>query len=360
MPRRAVLCIAGRFPLLVLVSGVTAWGALALLYSGTANALFSAVLAGAFLFCGLLTALAVGTRRRARAAVTGFVTLFAVLLGWWSGIKPSNNRDWQPDVARLAHAEINGDLVTVRNVRNFDYRSETDYTPSYYDRTYDLGKLRSVDLIAVYWMGPVIAHTILSFGFEGGDQLAISIETRKEQGETYSTTRGFFKQYEIHYVVADERDVVRLRTNYRKDPPEDVYVFRLHGPIENGRRVFLQYMQRINSLKVRPAFYNTLIDNCTTGIWMNARVNPGHAPLSWKILASGYLPEYLHGIGMLAPGVPFAELQRLGYANPRARAAGDAEDFSSLIRVGLPGQSAGAHADAVSPQFAIIESKGAR
>lgn len=337
MPRR-VLCIAGRVLLVLLVSGVTAWGALALLYSSTTNALASAVLAGAFLLCGLLTALAVGVRRQARAAVTGFALLFAVLLGWWSGIEPSNDRDWQPDVARLAHAEIKGDLVTVRNVRNFAYRSETDYTPHYYDRTYDLGKLRSVDLIAVYWMGPAIAHTILSFGFEGGEQLAISIETRKERGETYSTTRGFFKQYELHYVVADERDVVRLRTSYRKDPPEDVYVYRLHGPLENGRRVFLQYMQRINDLQARPEFYNTLIDNCTTGIWMNARINPGHVPLSWKVLASGYLPEYLHGVGMLAPGVPFAELQRLAYINPRARAAGDAEDFSRLIRVGLPGQ----------------------
>lgn len=337
MPRRA-LCIAGRVLLVLLVSGVTAWGALALLYSSTTNALASAVLAGAFLLCGLLTALAVGVRRQARAAVTGFALLFAVLLGWWSGIEPSNDRDWQPDVARLAHAEIKGDLVTVRNVRNFAYRSETDYTPHYYDRTYDLGKLRSVDLIAVYWMGPAIAHTILSFGFEGGEQLAISIETRKERGETYSTTRGFFKQYELHYVVADERDVVRLRTSYRKDPPEDVYVYRLHGPLENGRRVFLQYMQRINDLQAKPEFYNTLIDNCTTGIWMNARINPGHVPLSWKVFASGYLPEYLHGVGMLAPGVPFAELQRLGYINPRARAAGDAEDFSRLIRVGLPGQ----------------------
>jgi hypothetical protein len=138
--------------------------------------------------------------------------------------------------------------------------------------------------------------------------------------------------------VADERDVVRLRTSYRKDPPEDVYVYRLHGPLENARRVFLQYMQRINDLQARPEFYNTLIDNCTTGIWMNARINPGHVPLSWKVFASGYLPEYLHGVGMLAPGVPFAELQRLGYINPRARAAGDAEDFSRLIRVGLPGQ----------------------
>jgi hypothetical protein len=225
----------------------------------------------------------------------------------------------------------------VHNVRNFAYRSETDYTPAYYDKTYDLARLRSVDLVAVYWMGPAIAHTILSFGFEGGDQLAISIETRKERGESYSTTRGFFKQYELYYVVADERDVIRLRTNYRKDPAEDVYLYRLHGPLENGRRLFLEYMRRINALRDKPEFYNTLLDNCTTGIWMNTRINPGHIPLSWKILASGYVPEYLHQIGMLAPGLSFAELRRLGHVNARAQAADTAADFSRLIRVGLPG-----------------------
>ncbi|MCU0841841.1 MAG: DUF4105 domain-containing protein [Thiobacillaceae bacterium] len=180
-----------------------------------------------------------------------------MLLAWWSGIEPSNERDWQPEVARLAHAEIRGDLVTVRNIRNFDYRSETDFTPAWYDRTFDLNKLESVDLVAVYWMGPAIAHTILSFGFAGGDHLAISIETRKEKGEGYSTIKGFFKQYELYYVVADERDVIRVRSNYRKDPPEDVYVYRVHGNIDNGRRLFLEYMRRINALKATPEFYNT-------------------------------------------------------------------------------------------------------
>jgi hypothetical protein len=333
----SVAGLVGRALLVLALLGATAWGALALLYSVPADAPVGALLAGVFSLAGVASAFAVGARWRTWAVLSGFCALFLSLLGWWSRIEPSNERDWQPDVARLAYAEIDGERVTVRNVRNFSYRSETDYTPGYYDRTYDLAKLRSVDLIAVYWMGPAIAHTMLSFGFEGGEQLAISIETRKERGEDYSTTRGFFKQYELYYVVADERDVVRLRTNYRQNPPEDVHVYRLHGSIENGRRVFLQYMQRINALKARPEFYNTLIDNCTTGIWMNARINPGHVPLSWKVFASGYLPEYLHGVGMLAPGVPFAELQRLGHVNARAQAADGEADFSRLIRIGVPG-----------------------
>jgi Domain of unknown function (DUF4105) len=329
--------VVGAVLLGLVVAGMTAWGALALHYSDLESASLRRALVGAFSLSGLAAILAIALRRQRRKAILGYLVLFAVLVAWWSTIEPSNDRDWQPDVARLAYADIRGDLVTVHNIRNFDYRSETDFTPAYYDKTFDLRKLQSMDLIAVYWMGPAIAHTFVSFGFAGGDYLAISIETRKEKNESYSTIKGFFKQYELYYVVADERDVVRLRTNYRKNPPEDVYVYRAHGPIENGRRLFLEYMQRINQMKEKPEFYNTLTDNCTTGIWMNTRINPGHLPFSWKILASGYVPEYLYEVGRLAPGSPFDELQRLSHINPRAQAADRAADFSRRIRVGVPG-----------------------
>jgi hypothetical protein len=269
--------------------------------------------------------------------VGAFLALFVVVLAWWLSLAPLNDRVWQTDVARLAYATIDGDRVTVHNIRNFDYRTEYDYTPAYYDKIFDLRKLDGVDLIASYWMGPAVAHIFVSFDFEGGDHLAISIETRKERGESYSTVRGFFRQYELYYVVADERDLIRLRTNYRKDPPEDVYVYRLHGPVENGRRVFLQYIDEINALKERPEWYNTLTTNCTTAIWMHSRINPGHPPLSWKILASGYAPEYLYEIGKLDSSLSFAELQRLGHVNARAQAADKAVDFSKRIRAGLPG-----------------------
>jgi hypothetical protein len=328
------LRIAGHLILWSVLLITIAWGSGALWFDGPASRPLAGLLAAAFALAAL--ALLIGVRPR-RRGVAAFVALFAVLLAWWLGIEPSNERDWQPDVARLAHAEIEGDRVTVRNIRNFDYRTETDYTPAYYDKTFDVSKLQSVDMVAVYWMGPAIAHTFLSFGFEGGDHLAVSIETRKERNEAYSTIRGFFKQYELYYVVADERDVIRLRTNYRKDPPEDVYVYRVHGPIENGRKLFLEYMRRVSKLSESPAFYNTLTDNCTTGIWMNTRVNPGHPPFSWKVLASGYVPEYLSEAGKLAPGVPFAELQRLGHVNARAQAADQAADFSRRIREGIPG-----------------------
>ena len=327
----------GHLVLWVVLLAATVWGSAALWFDGSASRLLAALLVGAYALATLAALLMVRPMRR---AYVGALVPFALLIGWWLGIEPSNDRNWLPEVARLAYADINGDRVTVHNIRNFDYRSETDFTPSYYDKTFDISKLESIDLVAVYWMGPAIAHTILSFGFEGGDHLAFSIETRKEQGEAYSTVKGFFKQYELYYVVADERDVIRVRSNYRKDPPEDVYVYRLNGPIENGRKLFLEYIQQIKRLKDKPAFYNTLTDNCTTGIWMNTRVNPGHPALSWKILASGYLPEYLHEVGRLAPGTPFDEVQRKARINARAQAADQAADFSRRIRIGIPGLEA--------------------
>lgn len=267
-----------------------------------------------------------------RRALASYAVLFALVLWRWQAIEPSNDRDWQPEGARLAHATIDGEHVTLRNIRNFQYRSETDFTPAYYDKTFDLGSLDSVDVVATYWMGPAIAHVFLSFGFGGKDYLAISIEARKERGEGYSTLKGFFRQYELHYVVADERDVIRVRTTYRRDPPEQVYVYRVRGTPEAARRVFLDYLAQINRLNAQAEFYNTLTTNCTSNIWLHSRVNPEHLPYSWKLLVSGRVPELLYEHGKLDTAVPFAELQRRSLINARAVAAGDAEDFSRRIR----------------------------
>jgi hypothetical protein len=278
--------------------------------------------------------------RPLRRVLAGILIAFVVVLAAWLAIPPSNERDWQPEVAVLPYADLHGDRITVHNVRNFAYRSETDFTPAYYEKTFDLRKLDRVDVIAVYWMGPAVAHILLSFGFAGGDHLAVSIETRKEKGEGYSTLKGFFKQYELFYVVADERDVIRVRTNYRNDPPEEVYVYQVHAPIELGRRLFLDYMRKINALKERPEFYNTLTTNCTTTIWMHARVNPRRVPFSWKILLSGYVPEYLYDVGRLDTSLPFADLKARSRINERAKAANADPQFSLRIREGLPAMAA--------------------
>lgn len=329
---------AGLVLLAMLTVATGVWGTLALTYSGPHDETVRTSLAAAFAVTTLAASIALIYRRWRWPVLAGYLVLFAVLVAWWRGIEPSNDRDWQTDVAVLSDATIKDSLVTVRNIRNFDYRSETDYTPAYYDKRFDLRQLEGVDLVAVYWMGPAIAHVFVSFAFAGDEHLAVSIETRKEKGEDYSTIKGFFRQYELYYVVADERDVIRLRTNYRRDPPEDVYVYRLKANIENGRRIFLEYIRQINALKARPEFYNTLTTNCTTNIWLNSRVNPEHLPFSWKILASGYVPEFLYENGRLDTrgGLTFAELQTQAHINARAQAADTAADFSRRIREAAP------------------------
>ena len=164
----------------------------------------------------------------------GFLAAFAVVLVWWLLMPPSNSRNWQPDVAVLPWADIQGNRVTIHNIRNCDYRSETDYTVRHYDKTFDLAKLKSVDLSLVYWGSPYIAHTMLSFGFEGDGYVCFSIETRKEIGEAYSTVKGFFRQYELTYVVADERDLIGLRTNYR-GVNRSICIALMRRPILPGR-----------------------------------------------------------------------------------------------------------------------------
>jgi hypothetical protein len=321
--------------LLVIATG--GWGVLALAFAGPHDDTVRTILAAAFAGVSLATLMSLISRRWRLRVVTAYCVVFAALLTWWQGILPSNSRDWQTDVAVIPYATIEGDMVTVHNIRNFAYRSEADYTPAYYDRRFDLRKLNRVDLVAAYWMGPAIAHVFLSFGFADGHHLAVSIETRKEKGESYSTIKGFFRQYELFYVVGDERDVIRLRTNYRRNPAEDIYVYPLVAPMENGRRVFLEYMNRINALNARPEFYNTLTTNCTTNIWLNSRVNPAHVPFSWKILLSGYVPEFLYEQGRLGSNdEPFSEIQQRAYINPRAQEAGNAADFSRRIRLNTP------------------------
>jgi hypothetical protein len=316
----------------LLMLGIAGWGVLALLYWDHANPVLRDGLAIAYAAASLLALVGLVRRRWRVRAVGAFFALFVLLLIGWFNLEPSNDRAWVADNALLPYATFEGDRVTVHNIRNFDYRSETDYTPAYYDRTFDLSQLDSVDLAAVYWMGPAIAHVFVSFGFTDGHHVAISIEARKERGEGYSTVQGFFRQYELLYVVADERDVIRLRTNYRHDPPEEVYLFRVPTSAGNRRSFFLAYLHKINELKEHAEWYNSLTTNCTSNIWVHSRIIPGHLPYSWQVLVSGYVPQYLYEHGRLDTSVPFDELQRRSHVNERAHAADQAEDFSQRIR----------------------------
>jgi Domain of unknown function (DUF4105) len=308
---------------------IAVWAIVAIIYSNLPN-IPRLCIAGIFGVGSLIVLVRPYCDRR---ALPVFLVAFAVVLIWWLLMPPSNNRNWQPDVAVLPWADINGDRVTIHNIRNCDYRSETDYTVRHYDKTFDLARLNSVDLAIIYWGSPYIAHTMLSFGFEGDGNVCFSIETRKEIGEEYSTVKGFFRQYELTYVVADERDLIGLRTNYRG---EQVYLYRLNPPNDLARRVFLDYLREVNSLKEHPEWYNALSSNCTTNIRGHATPYTSDARLDWRIIVNGFLDEMLYDRKMVDTGMPFPDLKKKSLINERAKGIDKSPEFSHMIREGLP------------------------
>jgi hypothetical protein len=307
-----------------------AWATAALWFDGPTWRPLAGALAAAFALGS--TVLYVRVRPALRAAL--FVA--AAVLGvaaWWLRIPPSNTRDWLPDVARPAEAHFEGNRVTVQNVRNFTYRSETDYDEIWETRTYDLDKLLGVDLFLSFWGPTLIAHTIVSWEFEDAPPLAISIETRKEKGEAYSAILGFFRQFEVYYVVADERDVVGVRTNHRG---EHVRLYRVRMPVEAAREVLVNYLEEVERLAHHPRWYNALTHNCTTTIRMHLK-NVGLArALNWRLFANGHLDELMYERGTIDTTMPLAELRARSDVTERAKAADSAPDFWRRIREGVP------------------------
>ena len=314
---------------------VVGWMALAI-YFDLAPAGPTWVRTGLALLVPAAAVVALGVARRRWWVVLGIVVAFVFVMAAWFSIPPSQARDWQPDVATLPYAQMRGDHLIFHNVRNADYRTETDYTVRLEDRDLDLSKIRALDLFLIYWGSPLIAHTIMSWAFDDGQHLAISIETRKERGESYSAVRGFFRQYELFFVVADERDVVRLRTNYRG---EDVYLYRMDVPPANARLLLLNYVRAINRLRDQPEWYNALTENCTTAIKRIAGPHQPRSWWSWKLFLNGHLDELAYDIGAIDHSMPFADLKAKSYINPRARAADADPQFSARIREGLPRMS---------------------
>lgn len=324
------LAVIGRWFLRLALLLLTLWGALAIEYSNLPASLRRVA---AILFVALVAAVLAFVRPR-RRALLALGVLFVLLIGWWLAIPPSNQRDWTPDLAVLPWAEIGSDHVTIHEIRNCEYRSETDYDVRHYDKTFALDALQSIDFYMVHWGSPSIAHTMMSFGFADGSYVCFSIETRKERGEEYSAIKGFFKQYELTYVVADERDLVRLRTNFRH---EDVYLYRLKAPAETVRQVFLDYLREVNALKAEPQWYNAATSNCTTNIRGHTAPYDPEARWDWRMLINGTLDEMIYERGKLDTSLPFAELKRRSRVNEAALAAGASPDFSGRIRQGLPG-----------------------
>ena len=238
-------------------------------------------------------------------------------------------------MAQAPWGEVRGDEIVVHNVRNFTYRTDEDFDANYEDRTVLVSELSEVDIIVSYWAGKAIAHIMVSFGFGDGQYLAVSIETRKELGESYSAVNGFFRNYELAYVVSDERDVIALRTKYRQ-PNEQVYVLRTQIALENGRKLFLDYIQSMNKLREHPQFYNTLTTNCTTQVLRHVWAFGSDARYNWQILVSGYVPEYLYANDTLMPGLPLEEIMTRSLVNVSSNSVVLDEHFSTLIRESVP------------------------
>ena len=337
----------------IVLAGV--WGGFALWYrigGGAAVRMLSVALWGAF-SATMAIALALGGLGRPEsmvglagwpvglagwrvglAGLAGFGAGLTGLILWWNSLRPANDGDWADDVARITTGEIEGNRITLHDVRNFEWRTATDYTPRWETRSYDLDRLTSVDMIMSYWRGPAIAHMLISFGFGDLSHVAFSVEIRRRKTQRFSEIGGFFKEFELCIIAADELDVVRLRTNVRV---ERVYLYRLCLPQPAMRELFLGYVAEANQLHRAARFYNTLTVNCTTVVYHMLNRIVGGLPLSYKLWYSGYMPEYMYGVGRLDRRYSLAELRDRGFVTERARQTERKPSFSVDIRQGVPG-----------------------
>jgi len=270
---------------------------------------------------------------RGRLGFAVFVLLFVGVVAWSVSILPSHHRPWRPEVAVMPRATIDGDRVRITGVRDFDYRSRNDFTVRYEDREVQLSHLTGLDFFVSYWSEGPVAHTFVSFVFDNAPPLSISIETRPEVGEGFDPLASLFKQFELIYVVGDERDLVRVRTNYRK---ETVYLYHLNTPVENVRRLLLVYLERINELADQPEFYHLLTNSCTINIIRYANAAGRTGSLNFRHVFNGLIDSYLYLSGRVNTNLSFEELRRRSLINDVAQAADKAPDFSDRIRASVP------------------------
>jgi hypothetical protein len=329
---RTLLRWFGLALLSLVILSIGSWCALAVWFRFPAIEWVRGVFAGMVFILTLVTIGCMVTSKR-WVGLAAYACLCSVVLAWWTTITPSNDRDWAPDIARSMTAAIDGDRLSVNNVRNFSWRSDTDFEQRWEHRNYNLSQISNVDLILSYWGSEAIAHLIVSFGFDDGDRLDFSIETRKQRGEAYSTLAGFFRQYELAIVAADERDVVRVRSNVRG---EDVRVYRLRMSPTYAQALLREYVADANDLARKPRWYNTLTANCTTLVFgMLRAIHPG-LRLDYRVLLSGYLPNYAYDLGAVDTSMPFDALRALARIHDKAVQADADPNFAAKIRETIP------------------------
>lgn len=318
---------AGWWAAVGMLALLVGWAALVLEFCLPAPAVIQHVLAAGLVVTFIVSLWRARHRRTVVACGAG---AFALGLAVFWSQAASNDRTWCADVAVLPWAEIDGDRLTVHNIRRCDYRSEKDFTVRHRDDTFDLSRMTGVDLFHVYWGSPSIAHTMLSFGFDDGRHLCLSVETRREEGEVYDALKGFFRQYEIMYVFADETDLVKLRTNHRG---ETVYLYPLAVPIEGARAVLVEYLKAATDLRENPQWYNARTDNCTTTLIGHSRhTATPEARFDWRWILNGHLHEVMHERGTIDNTVPLEALRERCFINDRAKACVDDAQFSRAIR----------------------------
>jgi len=306
-----------------------AWASFAIYYSNLPSAGLRLGLAGAF---AAFAVWALWLSHQRRMSVIAIV-LFLGVVAWWITIRPSHDRHWRAEVAVMPRAFIDGDRVRLTGVRDFDYRTRDDFTVRYEEREVLLSHLTALDFYVSYFTAGPVGHTFLSFIFDNAPPLSISIETRPEVGEGFEPIASLFKQFELIYVVGDERDLVRVRTNYRH---EAVYLYRLNTSPDDARRLLMVYLTRINELADRPEFYHLLTNSCTINIVRYANAVGRTGRLDFRHLLNGLVDGYLYYSGRIDTPLPFEELRRRSRINDAAQEADSAPDFSQRIRASLP------------------------
>jgi hypothetical protein len=316
----------------LLIIALSAWAALALWYRLPMPEWKRGLAAVAFAIIGAGT-IAMVLRGRSLVPPVAFGLVFIGVVVWWTTIAPPNVADWSPDVARQVTGRIEGNHLTLDGVRNFEWRSDTDFTEHWETRDYDLGALRSVDLFMSYWSGPLMAHMMLSFGFEDGSHLVWSMEVRRRRGGAFSPIADLFKANPLVIIAAEERDVIGVRSNVRG---EDVQIYRMKVPTAVARSLFVAYVNDANDLAREPRWYNSITTNCTTAIVAMMRALGDVIPFDWRLYVNGYVPEYLYDRGALDTSLPMALLRQKSHIDERAKRVGLTSEFSSAIREDLP------------------------
>lgn len=329
----------GLFTLCVILSSV--WLCLALWIQQPLGSFFSraAIVLWVLFALSLIGVYVSGHLFSRRTDIIIYCVAFTCSLAWYFSLDARQDRDWNPEVAEQLHYQKNGDIVQLHNVRNFDWHADGSYDIRWEDRSIDLNKITGINVITSYWMGPQIAHTLVSFDFADQKPLVFSIEIRKEKGEDFSAIGGFFRKYELSLVASDEKDLIYTRSNIRH---EQVYLFPVKMPAPERKALFIEYLHKADELRAEAKWYNTLTSNCTTLVFdMVQAINPQRLPKDYRLLASGYLPNYLYDLKALNQNYSMKEWYRLAHINPRAeqyeqQPNQSSEYFSDVIRTGLP------------------------